>query len=62
MVTIPSYVKLDLGLIWRPIKSLEIGIWGKDLLDNQHAEFPSQETTLITEIPRSVMGRITWRF
>jgi len=62
MVTIPSYVKLDLGLTWRPIKSLEIAIWGKDLLDNQHAEFPSQETTLITEIPRSVMARITWHF
>ena len=62
MVTIPSYVKLDLGLTWRPIKSLEIGIWGKDLLDHEHPEFSSQETTLITEIPRSVMGTITWSF
>jgi iron complex outermembrane recepter protein len=62
MATIPSYVKLDLGLTWRPCKSLEIGIWGKNLLENEHPEFPSQETTRITEIPRSVMATITWRF
>jgi iron complex outermembrane receptor protein len=62
VATIPSYTKLDLGLTWRPCKSLEIGIWGKDLLENEHPEFPSQETTQITEIPRSVMATITWRF
>jgi iron complex outermembrane receptor protein len=61
-VPIASCVKLDLGLTWRPIKSLEIGIWGKNLLQAEHAEFGSQESTLITEIPRSVMGKITWHF
>src|SRR5205807_1819474 len=39
--TIPAYVRLDLGLIWHPTKSLEIGIWGQNLIDNRHAEFPS---------------------
>jgi iron complex outermembrane receptor protein len=62
MVPIDSCVKLDLGLTWRPIKSLEIGLWGKNLLQDQHAEFGSQESALITEIPRSVMGKITWHF
>jgi iron complex outermembrane receptor protein len=59
---ISAYFKLDLGLTWHPTKSLEIGIWGKNLLQGEHAEFGSQESTLITEIPRSVMGKITFRF
>ena len=59
---IAACLKLDLGLTWHPAKSLEIGIWGKNLLHDEHAEFGSQESTLITEIPRSVMGKITWHF
>ena len=59
---IPSYVRLDLGLTWRPTKTLEIGIWGQNLLDNQHPEFTSYKTTVLTEIPRSVLGKITWHF
>jgi len=59
---VPSYVRVDLGVTWRPIKSLEIGIWGQNLADNQHAEFANYKTTLVTEVPRSVLGRITWRF
>jgi iron complex outermembrane recepter protein len=62
LTMIPSYIKLDLGITWHPTKSLEIGIWGKDLLDNEHPEFAALETTLITEMPRSVMGTITWHF
>jgi iron complex outermembrane receptor protein len=62
VVSIASYFKLDLGLTWRPAKSLEIGIWGKDLLQSEHAEFASLGSPLITEIPRSVMGTITWHF
>jgi iron complex outermembrane recepter protein len=61
-LSIPSYVRVDLGVSWRPIKSLEIGIYGQNLADGNHTEFTSYKTTVITEIPRSVMGRITWRF
>ena len=59
---IPAYVRLDLGLTWQPTKSLEIGIWGQNLLDNQHSEFTSYKTTVLTEVPRGVLGKITWRF
>ena len=59
---IPAYVRLDLGLTWRPTKSLEIGIWGQNLLDGQHPEFTSENNSVITEIPRSVVGKITWHF
>ncbi len=59
---IPAYVRVDLGMTWRPIKSLEIGIYGQNLADGGHLEFTNYKTTLLTEIPRSVMGRVTWRF
>jgi iron complex outermembrane receptor protein len=59
---IPAYVRVDLGVTWRPTKSLEIGIYGQNLADGNHAEFTSYKTTVLTEIPRSVMGRVTWRF
>jgi len=59
---IPSYVRLDLGLVWHPAKNLELGIWGQNLIKERHAEFTSYKTSLVTETPRSIMGRITWRF
>ncbi|MDB6066030.1 MAG: TonB-dependent receptor, plug [Pedosphaera sp.] len=61
-VQISSYVRLDAGVVWHPSKSLEIGIWGQNLLSDHHAEFASSRTTLLTEVPRSVYGKITWRF
>jgi iron complex outermembrane receptor protein len=60
--TIPAYVRLDLGLIWHPTRSLEIGVWGQNLLDDRHREFPSLKSSVQTEIPRSIMVRITWKF
>jgi iron complex outermembrane receptor protein len=59
---IPSYVRADMGLIWRPRKWLEIGIWGENLLQSEHIEFSSQQTHELTEIPRSVLAKITVRF
>jgi iron complex outermembrane receptor protein len=61
-MTIPSYVRLDLGLVWHATKNLELGVWGQNLAQDRHAEFTSYKTTLVTEIPRSVVGRVTWRF
>jgi iron complex outermembrane receptor protein len=60
--TIPAYVRVDLGLIWHPTKSLQIGIWGQNLLDNHHPEFPSLKSSVQTEIPREVHATITWGF
>jgi iron complex outermembrane receptor protein len=59
---IPSYVRLDVGVTWRPVRSLECGLWGQNLLDDQHSEFTSYKTTNIEAIPRSVVGRIAWAF
>jgi len=60
--TIPAYVRVDAGLVWHPSKSVEIGIWGHNLLDDRHPEFPSLKSSVQTEIPRSIVGKITVRF
>jgi len=59
---IPSYVRADLGLIWRPRPWLEVGLWGQNLLQSEHIEFASQETAALTQIPRSVLAKVTVRF
>ena len=62
IATIPAYVRLDVGMVWRPIKWMELGIWGQNLIQDQHAEFPSLKSSVQTEIPREVLGKITLRF
>jgi iron complex outermembrane receptor protein len=61
-LTTPSYVRLDLGLTWRPTKSIELSLWGQNLLDNRHSEFFSFHTQFLTEVPRGMFGKISWRF
>ena len=61
-ITIPSYFRLDLGVLWHPTKNLEFGLWGQNLSADRHLEFTSYKTMLITEIPRSVMANVTWHF
>jgi len=58
---IPAYVRLDLGLVWHASKSLELGVWGDNLLKSRHEEF-SNLTGSTTEIPRSVLLKMTWSF
>lgn len=60
--TIPAYVRLDAGLVWHPTKSLELGVWGQNLLDSQHQEFPALNTLQRTEVPRGFLGKLTWKF
>ena len=59
---VPAYFRADLGVSWRPTKNLEVGVWGQNLFDNQHPEYNSVKTTLRTEVPRSVVGKIILRF
>jgi iron complex outermembrane recepter protein len=61
-LAIPSYVRVDIGMTWRAAPSMELGIWGQNLLDRRHGEFASLTTTIRTEIPRTVMGRVIWSF
>jgi iron complex outermembrane receptor protein len=61
-VSVDSYVRFDLGVTWRPMQNLELGIWGQNLAEGGHPEFPSYRTREISEVPRSVVGRVTWEY
>ena len=37
-ITIPSHLRLDLGIIWEPKDGWEIGLFGHDLLEPYHVE------------------------
>jgi iron complex outermembrane receptor protein len=57
---VPSYISCDVRLAWAWKNRLEIALVGQNLLDNQHPEFGPPVTRL--EIPRSVYGKVTWKF
>jgi len=59
---IPAYVRADVGLVWNPSRALTIGAWGQNLLQSRHAEYASQITSILTDVPRSLVGKITWNF
>jgi iron complex outermembrane recepter protein len=60
--SVPAYVRMDLGFVWHPTPSLEVGVWGQNLLDEGHVEFTNFSTTRRTEVPRSVQLKVTWKF
>ena len=61
-LSIPAYLRADIGLVWHASPTLDIGIWGYNLLDGSHPEFTSQFSHQVTEMPRSIMAKLTWRF
>jgi len=56
---VQSYVTFDARLAWR-CKNLELAIVGQNLWDPQRAEFGPRSSR--QEIPRSIYGKVTWRF
>tara|TARA_B100001094_G_scaffold299266_1_gene323812 strand:+ start:1462 stop:3750 length:2289 start_codon:yes stop_codon:yes gene_type:complete len=60
---IPAHLRMDLGFIWRPDESLEIGLFGRDLLDPHHPENMYQDLELEpARVERSLLLSITKRF
>jgi len=59
-VQIPSYVRADVGLLWKPERRWSLGVWGQNLQDPRHVEFASQ--SVLSEVPRSILGKVTWSF
>jgi iron complex outermembrane receptor protein len=60
---IPAYWSLDLRLGWKIRPNLEFALIGRNLLDPQHPEFvPTTIATERTEVERSVMAKLTYRF
>jgi iron complex outermembrane receptor protein len=59
---IPSYVRVDLGLTWRPIKGAELTAGVQNLLDDRHKEFDGQFGVTSTEMQRAVYLQFLYRF
>jgi outer membrane receptor protein involved in Fe transport len=57
-----DYLRLDLGLTWRPAPNVEIALWGQNLLDPRHSEGVAITTTSPGEMERSVYLQVTLRF
>ena len=59
---IPGYTRLDTQLRWHVLESVEFSIGGQNLLTARHAEFNNAHGVDYTQVRRSALGRITWRF
>ena len=60
---VPEYITMDLQMAWTPKKNIEVAVIGRNLLDNHHYEFGSVGYPYnITEVERSVFGKVTWRY
>ncbi len=58
----PDYLRGDLGLVWRPNKTVEVSLWGQNLQEPGHPEFQSLRTFRLNEVPRTFSGKITLQF
>ncbi|MDB6123716.1 MAG: hypothetical protein JWQ71_2709, partial [Pedosphaera sp.] len=56
---VPSYFTCDARLAWQFKNNLEISLVGQNLV-GKHTEFGAAPTR--QEIPRSIYGKVTWRF
>jgi iron complex outermembrane receptor protein len=61
---VPSHVRVDLRLGWRPSADLDVDLVAQNLLDPGHAEFGKEFFLgpVNTEIPRSVLAKLVRRF
>ncbi|MGA3066972.1 MAG: TonB-dependent receptor [Tepidisphaeraceae bacterium] len=60
---VPAFVRLDLGMTWRPRQDLELSAGVQNLLDNHHQEFSNQGGFVQnSEIPRNFYGQVTIKF
>ena len=60
---IPSYTRLDTGLMWRWTEALSMSVVGQNLVKDRHLEFlDDSETVRSTLVKRSAYVKLTWQF
>jgi iron complex outermembrane receptor protein len=59
---VPSYIRVDLGLTWRPKPNLSLSVGVQNLLDDRHPEFGAGFYSAASEMPRTVYGQLSWQF
>ena len=58
--SIPSYVRIDLRLAWKPYKNIELSFAILNLQDKQHTEHVTDDL-IESDIPRIAYTSFTWR-
>lgn len=62
-VSIPAYNEADMRVAWRPAKSVELALVGRNLLHKRHKEFVSELLDVQHMlIERSVFAQLKWKF
>lgn len=60
---VPSYIRTDLRLGWRPHHDVEVSLVGQNVFEDQHREFGDEVSgTKVSEVPRGGYAKLTWRF
>jgi iron complex outermembrane recepter protein len=62
MGSVPSYLTADVSFSYRPTASVELSLVGQNLLRDRQLEQPPIPPVGSAEVPRSVYGKLTWRF
>ena len=57
-----SSQRLDARLAWHPREDLELSVVGQNLFEGKHREFGDGFFSRSTRVPRSVYGKVTWRY
>jgi len=63
LARIPSYLRVDARLGWRPRPPVDLSLVLQNLLDDRHPEFnTNQGGVTTTQIRRGVYAKLTWQF
>jgi iron complex outermembrane receptor protein len=60
--TVPSYVRVDLGVTYRPTDHAELTVGVANLFDDRHPEAADSSFARASEVPRTVFAQLTLRY
>jgi iron complex outermembrane receptor protein len=61
-LNVDEYVRFDTQIIWQPTAGIELSLAGQNLLQEGHQEFTDSLASADNNVPRTVYGRVTFRF
>ncbi|MEW6302496.1 MAG: hypothetical protein AB1705_03440 [Verrucomicrobiota bacterium] len=59
---VPLFLRVDLGLTWRPTKAVEVVLSGQHLLDDRRPETAGYHAERGNEVMRGLFGKLVWYF
>ncbi len=59
---VADLVRTDFRVGWDATRRLSLSVTGQNLFDPRHLEFNPDALFNATEVPRAVVGKVTWRF